>query len=184
VVATDYGAGDGTDFIMSKRGFSELGLNAAASAQLLKEGVVDIAFKRVPCTFPSNIKLHVQESSKNPGYFAVVLLNVNGINDITAVELWQVNSSYITMFKLLSSFAFVRVLELNLVVEMIWMQRGQKRWEPLRRAYGAVFDFANPPSGEIRLRFQVGYKYWLLPKIPIPANWKSGATYDSQVQPY
>ena len=91
-MATDYGAGDGTDFIMSKRGFSELGLNAAASAQLLKEGVVDIAFKRVPCTFPSNIKLHVQESSKNPGYFAVVLLNVNGINDITAVELWQVNS--------------------------------------------------------------------------------------------
>jgi len=76
------------------------------------------------------------------------------------------------------------VLELNLVVEMICMQRGQKRWEALRRAYGAVFDFANPPSGEIRLRFQVGYKYWLLPKIAIPANWKPGATYDSKVQPY
>ncbi|CAJ1943250.1 unnamed protein product [Sphenostylis stenocarpa] len=147
VVATDYGAGDRTDFIMSKRGFSELGRNAGASAQLLKEGVVDIAFKRVPCRYPSNIKLQVQESSRNPGYFAVLLLNVNGINDITAVEMWQ---------------------------------RGEKRWEALRRAYGAVFDFANPPSGEILLRFQVGYKYWLLPKISIPANWKPGVTYDSK----
>ncbi|XP_047164944.1 expansin-like B1 [Vigna umbellata] len=151
VVATDYGEGDRTEFIMSKRGFSELGKNAAASAKLLKEGVVNISFKRVPCTFPSNIKLHVHESSKNPSYFALVLLNVNGMSDITAVEIWH---------------------------------REQKRWEPLRRAYGAVFDFANPPTGQIRLRFQLGYKYWLLPKIPIPANWKSGATYDSQLEPY
>ncbi|WVZ25805.1 hypothetical protein V8G54_004349 [Vigna mungo] len=149
VVATDNGEGDRTEFIMSKCGFSELGKNAAASAKLLKEGVVGISFKRVPCTFPSNIKLQVHESSKNPSYFALVLLNVNGMSDITAVEIWQ---------------------------------RGQKRWEPLRRAYGALFDFANPPTGQIRLRFQLGYRYWLLPEIPIPANWNPGATYDSQVQ--
>ncbi|KAK7386283.1 hypothetical protein VNO78_26408 [Psophocarpus tetragonolobus] len=151
VVATDYGAGDRTDFIMSKHAFSGLGRNPGASKELLKQGVVYISFKRVPCKYPGNIKLRVQESSKNPGYFAVVILNVNGVNDITAVEMCQ---------------------------------RGQKRWEALRRAYGTVFDFANPPSGEIRLRFQVVYKYWLLPNTTIPANWKSGAIYDTKVQPH
>ncbi|KAG5102474.1 hypothetical protein AAZX31_17G143000 [Glycine max] len=151
VVATDSGAGDGTDFIMSKRGFSGLARNVAASKELFKRGVVDIAFTRVPCNYPSNIKLRVHKSSKNPGYLAVLLLNVNGVRDITAVEMWQ---------------------------------RGQKRWEPLRRVYGAVFDYANPPSGAILLRFQVGYGYWLPSNNPIPANWKPGATYDTKVQIY
>ncbi|XP_020231217.1 expansin-like B1 [Cajanus cajan] len=148
VVATDYGAGDNTDFIMSKRGFYGLGRNAGASKELFKRGVVDIAFKRVPCRYTDSIKLHVQESSKNPGYFAVLILNAD---DITAVQMWL---------------------------------KRQQRWEPLRRVYGAVFDFANPPTGEILMRFQVGYKYWLLPKIAIPANWKPGATYDTKLHPY
>lgn len=151
VVATDSGAGDRTDFIMSKRAFSGLGRNEAASKKLFQNGVVDIAFRRVPCRYPGNIKLRVQESSKNPGYFAVLLLNVNGASDITAVELWK---------------------------------RGQSRWEPLRRVYGTVFDFANPPSGAIRLRFQVGFQYWEVSKVPIPANWKAGAIYDTGVQLY
>ncbi|RDX88596.1 Expansin-like B1 [Mucuna pruriens] len=151
VVVTDYGAGDRTDFIMSPRAFSKLGRNKAASAELKKYGTVDIEYKRVPCTYTGNVLFHIKETSSNPGYFAVVILNVNGKYDITAVEMWQ---------------------------------KRQQRWEPLRRAYGAVFDFANPPSGEIRLRFQVGFNYWLLPKIPIPAYWKPGATFDTKVQLY
>jgi len=54
------------------------------------------------------MKLRVLESSKNPSYSAVLVLNVNGMSDITAVEIWQ---------------------------------KGQKRWEALRRVYGVVFDF-------------------------------------------
>ncbi|XP_027335516.1 expansin-like B1 [Abrus precatorius] len=150
VVATDYGAGDRTDFIMSPRAFSSLGRNKDATAKLMKYGVVDIEYKRVPCRYPGNIKFHVQESSSNPGYFAVLILNVNGKYDVAAVELWQ-----------------------------------NGRWEALRRVYGAVFDFANPPSGEIRLRFQVTYggsNQWVYPRVAIPSNWKPGATYDAKVQ--
>ncbi|XP_027337445.1 expansin-like B1 [Abrus precatorius] len=156
VVATDYGEGDRTDFIMSPRAFSSLGRNAFASSKLMKYGVVDVEFKRVPCRYNGHsIMLHVQESSKNPGYFAVLILNVNGMCDVTAVEI---------------------------------LQKEYQRWEPMRRVYGAVFDFANPPRGEIRLRFQMGncggegFTYWVYPKIAIPANWKPGATYDAKVQ--
>ncbi|WJX94801.1 hypothetical protein P8452_76183 [Trifolium repens] len=47
LVVTDYGEGDRTDFIMSPRGYSRLGRNADASAELFKYGVVDIEYKRV-----------------------------------------------------------------------------------------------------------------------------------------
>ncbi|KAK7330824.1 hypothetical protein VNO77_25028 [Canavalia gladiata] len=147
VVATDYGQGDRTDFIMSPRAFSSLGRNKAASEKLKKYGTVDIEFKRVPCTYPGNVLFHVQESSSNPGYLAILILNVNGKYDVISLELWQ-----------------------------------NGRWEPLRRVYGAVFDFANPPSGAIRLRFQATDYGWVYPKIAIPSNWKPGATYDTKVQ--
>jgi expansin (peptidoglycan-binding protein) len=90
LVVTDYGAGDRTDFIMSPNAFSKLGRNAAASAKLVKYGVVDIEYKRVPCKYGSNIKFQINENSRNPGYFAVLILYVDGTYDVTAVEMWQV----------------------------------------------------------------------------------------------
>lgn len=92
MVVTDYGEGDRTDFIMSPRGFSKLGRNAAASEKLKKYGVLDVEYKRVSCTFKGNkIVYQINENSKNPGYFAIVLLYVGGTYDVTAVEMWQVN---------------------------------------------------------------------------------------------
>ncbi|XP_027916061.1 expansin-like B1 [Vigna unguiculata] len=150
LVATDQGYGDRTDFIMSPQAFSRLGRNQNASAELKKYGTVEIEYRRVPCTFIGNVLFHIKESSSNPGYLAVAILNVNGKYDVNAVEMWQ---------------------------------KGQQRWEPLRRVYGAVFDFANPPRGSILLRFQVGVN-WMIPNIPIPANWRPGATYDTKLQLY
>ncbi|RDX71116.1 Expansin-like B1 [Mucuna pruriens] len=150
LAVTDQGYGDNTDFVMSPRAFSKLGINKAASAELKKYGTVDIEYKRVPCTYTGNVLFHIKETSTNPGYFALVILNVNGIHDVTAVEMWQ-------------------------------MESGQ--WKPLNRNYGAVFDFPNPPSGEIRLRFQVSGLYeWVDPKIIIPSNWKAGDTFVTKVQ--
>ncbi|KAK7386284.1 hypothetical protein VNO78_26409 [Psophocarpus tetragonolobus] len=146
LVATDQGYGDRTDFIMSPRAFFKLGRNAKASEELKKYGTLDIEYKRVPCTYTGNVLFHIKETSSNPGYFAVVILNVNGKNDVTAVELWQ---------------------------------KTQQRWEPLHRSYGAVFDFANPPSGELLLRFKVG-PIWKIYKVP--ANWKPRFTYDTNLQ--
>ncbi|KAG5028367.1 hypothetical protein AAZX31_05G063100 [Glycine max] len=145
VVSDAQGDRRNSSLTLSPGALSILVHNKPGCANRIKHDMGDIVIKRVPCRYPGNIKLRVQESSKNPGYFAVVILDVNGIRDITAVEMWL---------------------------------KSQQRWEPLRRSYGAVFDFANPPSGEILLRFKAGF--WKQAKIP--ANWKPGATYDTKVQ--
>ncbi|XP_057419265.1 expansin-like B1 [Lotus japonicus] len=153
VVATDSGEGDRTDFILSHHAFSKLGRNKNASEALKKYGVLDVEYKRVPCTFKgNNIVFQINEHSSNPGYFAIVILYVGGTSDITSVEI---------------------------------LRKEYRKWEPLRRVYGAVFDIANPPTGEIRLKFLVsdgsaGF-HWVQPKIAIPANWKAGATYSAKL---
>ncbi|BAT75796.1 hypothetical protein LR48_Vigan01g208100 [Vigna angularis] len=153
VVATDYGEGDRTDFIMSPRAFSRLGRNADASAELFKYGVVDIEYRRVPCSYSGyNVVFKVHEHSRNPDYFAVVVLYVDGTYDVTAVELFQQDC---------------------------------QEWKPLRRAFGAMFDYSNPPSGEIYLRFQVSGSagiYWVQSRNAISSDWTAGATYDTMVQ--
>ncbi|KAJ1415039.1 RlpA-like protein, double-psi beta-barrel domain [Sesbania bispinosa] len=150
VVVTDYGEGDKTDFILSPQAFSRLG-----HANLSKYGVVDIEYKRVPCTFRGyDIVFQVHESSKIPDYFAIVVLYVGGTYEVTGVEMWQ---------------------------------RDHHQWEPLRRTYGAVFDFANPSRDEIRLRFQVSRNVelkWVESRFAIPRDWKVGATYATRIQPY
>ncbi|KAG4930464.1 hypothetical protein AAZX31_17G143300 [Glycine max] len=148
LVATDQGYGDRTDFVMSPRAFLKLGRDEYSSEELKKYGTVDIEYKRVPCTYTGNVLFHIKETSTNPGYFALVILNVNGIHDVTAVELYQMG-----------------------------------QWKSLNRNYGAVFDFPNPPSGEIRLRFRVsGMSDWVDPMIVIPSNWQPGNTYATKVQ--
>ncbi|XP_057449752.1 expansin-like B1 [Lotus japonicus] len=90
VVVTDFGVGDRTDFVMSPRGYSRLGKNADASAELFKYGVVDVEYKRVPCRYNGyNILLKVHERSNNPHYLAILIIYIGGTNDITAVDLWQ-----------------------------------------------------------------------------------------------
>ncbi|KAK2356363.1 expansin B1 [Trifolium repens] len=152
VVVTDYGEGDRTDFIMSPRAFSKLGRNEVASEKLKKYGVLDVEYKRVPCTFKgNNIVYKINENSNNPYYFAINILYVGGTYDVTTVEIWQ---------------------------------REQHQWVAMRRSYGAVFDFANPPKGEIRLRFQVSKNikaHHVVSRFAIPATWKAGATYSTKI---
>ena len=67
------------------------------------------------------------------------------------------------------------------------MQEDCKEWVPMRNAYGAVWDMANPPKGsDLTLRFQVigsaGNSYWVQSTNAIPQDWKVGAAYDSKVQ--
>uniref|UniRef100_A0A7N0VGG8 Expansin-like B1 n=1 Tax=Kalanchoe fedtschenkoi TaxID=63787 RepID=A0A7N0VGG8_KALFE len=66
----------------------------------------------------------------------------------------------------------------------IWHE-DYKYWVCMRRAYGAVWDLANPQRSNLMLRVQVnganGIKY-IQPKTVIPSDWKPGAAYDSEVQ--
>ncbi|KAJ8768411.1 hypothetical protein K2173_021564 [Erythroxylum novogranatense] len=68
----------------------------------------------------------------------------------------------------------------------IW-QEDCKQWIGMRRAYGAVWDLANPPKGAITLRLRVsgsaGQK-WVQATNVIPYDWKAGAAYDSTFQLY
>nr|KJB25458.1 hypothetical protein B456_004G192500 [Gossypium raimondii] len=68
----------------------------------------------------------------------------------------------------------------------IW-QEDCKEWIGMRRAYGAVFDMANPPSGDISLRFQVrgsaGLTWVQAPNV-IPKYWKAGVAYETDIQLY
>lgn len=67
------------------------------------------------------------------------------------------------------------------VIAAEYWQEDCQEWKPMRRVYGAMFDTQTPPIGELYLRFQVGGS-WVYPKYALPADWKAGAVYDSQVQ--
>ncbi|KAF4362509.1 hypothetical protein F8388_011336 [Cannabis sativa] len=67
----------------------------------------------------------------------------------------------------------------------LW-HKDTKKWKAMRRAFGAVWDMANPPSGPITLRFQattnLGYTYWIHSTNAIPKLWKAGAAYHANVK--
>ncbi|KVH95569.1 expansin-like B1 [Cynara cardunculus var. scolymus] len=89
VVVTDYGEGDHTDFILSVRAYTKLALPGLA-ADLISYGVVDVEYRTIPCQYPGyNLMFKVHEHSRFPDYLALVALYQAGVNEITAIELWQ-----------------------------------------------------------------------------------------------
>ncbi|XP_052171194.1 expansin-like B1 [Diospyros lotus] len=89
VVATDYGEGDNTDFILSKHAFEAMAKPGSAS-KLFAYGVVAVDYKRVPCDYPNhNLAVKVHEQGRFPDYLAILFVYQAGKNDITAVQLWQ-----------------------------------------------------------------------------------------------
>ncbi|XP_058106576.1 expansin-like B1 [Magnolia sinica] len=62
----------------------------------------------------------------------------------------------------------------------LW-QDNVKEWRAMRRAYGGVWDMANPPEGALNLRFLASGK-WVQLKNVIPSDWKAGMAYDSHFQ--
>ncbi|KAI9089199.1 hypothetical protein K1719_029478 [Acacia pycnantha] len=151
VVATDYGAGDRTDFIMSPNAFKDLGRNPSASAELKKYGVVDIEYRRVPCTNEGyNVRIKIHESSNYPNYLAIVILYVPGMNDVTAVEIYD-----------------------NERHEWKPMRRAYGA------VFDIVGAPSGPLT--LRLQFSGRNGWVQSSKSAIPGDWKIGASYDSQV---
>ncbi|KAJ8556468.1 hypothetical protein K7X08_032220 [Anisodus acutangulus] len=60
------------------------------------------------------------------------------------------------------------------------------KWIPMRRSYGAVFDLANPPKGNLKMKIQIkegeNTKWVQSDKTAIPDYWKPGNTYETDVQ--
>lgn len=152
LVVTDYGEGDHTDFILSLRAYSNLALPNMA-AGLFAAGVVDIEYRRIPCQYPAyNLVFKVHEHSRFPEYLALVPLYQAGINEITAVELWQEDcQEWRGMRKAYGA---------------VWdMSNPPKGDQNLR--------FQVSGSGEVK---------WVQLRNVIPSEWKAGATYDTAIQ--
>ncbi|GMP55249.1 hypothetical protein CsSME_00020118 [Camellia sinensis var. sinensis] len=66
----------------------------------------------------------------------------------------------------------------------VW-QADCQQWRGMRKAYGAVWNMANPPAGALNFRVQVsgsaGLKWVQLSSV-IPSEWKAGAVYDTTIQ--
>lgn len=179
-MVTDYGEGDNTDFILSTRAYTRLARPNMAS-ELLAYGVVNVEYRRISCRYAGyNILFKIHEYSRYPDYLAIVIMYQGGQNDIVALEIWKVRSSDIQIL----DFTVIKIINgLKIFIMMGVVQEDSKEWVAMRRAFGAVFDMANPPKGRLTLRFKVSAgQTWALARNVIPNDWKAGVAYDSTIQ--
>ncbi|KAL2455412.1 Expansin-like B1 [Forsythia ovata] len=154
VVITDSGSSHNTDFILSRRAFRRMAQNTDAANSLLALGIVDIDYRRVPCTYPNkNITFMIDENSNNPHYLAFVIWYQQGRKDISAVQLCETQ---------------------NFECKLLDRSHGAV-WTVTPPPSGSL---------SIRMLFSDdnGDETWVVPVNNIPQNWKPGDTYDSGVQ--
>ncbi|KAL8063455.1 hypothetical protein ABFX02_01G027100 [Erythranthe guttata] len=153
-VITDHGSSDNTDFILSRRAFRRMAQNEDAAASLLAFGVVDIEYRRVPCSYPSkNITIKIDENSNYPHYLAFVIQYQQGTKDITAVQLCE-TQSYVCKL-------------LDRSYGAVWTTTSPP---------------SGPLSLRMLFSDENGDETWVVPVNDIPEKWKPGETYDSGVQ--
>ncbi|KAH9321444.1 hypothetical protein KI387_016083, partial [Taxus chinensis] len=93
VVVTDYTENNERDFVLTTPTFSSLA-QPSKSAELIKIGIPDIEYKRIPCEYPGqNMTVEISKISNYPSFFAFLFLYQGGQTDITSVDVAQVGSS-------------------------------------------------------------------------------------------
>jgi hypothetical protein len=98
------------------------------------------------------LAVRVEESSKKSDYLAIKFLYQGGQTEIVGVDVAQVGSS---------------------------------QWTYMSRNHGAVWDTSRVPQGALQLRLVVTSGFdgkWIWAKKVLPADWKNGVIYDSDVQ--
>ncbi|KAK6251004.1 Expansin [Theobroma cacao] len=154
VVITDQGSGPNTDFILSRRAFGRMAQTTDAAASLLAQGVVDIEYRRVSCSYPNkNITIKIDENSNYPHYLAFVLWYQQGDKDITAVQLCETK---------------------NFVCKLLDRSYGA--------VWTTTSPPSGPLSLRMLLSGEDGDESWFVPINNIPENWKGGETFDTGVQ--
>ncbi|XP_052194829.1 expansin-like B1 [Diospyros lotus] len=152
VVVTDYGEGDKTDFILSTHAYARLAIPNAV-LELFSYGVVDVEYQRIPCRYPGyNLMVKLHEHSKFPVYLAVVVLYQAGVYDITAVNVWQVDSQQWRCMR--RAFGTV--------------------WDLFDPPLG-------PLTFRAQVSVKGGTK-WVQMINVVPSKWKAGAVYDTTIQ--
>ncbi|CAK9153923.1 unnamed protein product [Ilex paraguariensis] len=91
VIVTDLNRNNRTDFVLSSRAFMAMA-HKGMGQNVLKLGIADVEYKRVPCDYKNkNLAVRVEESSQKPNYLAIKFLYQGGQTEIVAVDVAQVN---------------------------------------------------------------------------------------------
>ncbi|KAJ0434429.1 putative rlpA-like protein, double-psi beta-barrel [Helianthus annuus] len=152
VIVTDLNKNNDTDFVMTPRAFMAMA-NKGMAHSLLKLGVADVEYKRVPCDYKgNNLTVRVEESTKKPNYLALKFLYQGGQTEIVGVDVAQVGSSSWT-----------------------YMTRNYGAvWDTSRAPAGPL---------QLRLVVTSGYDgKWIWAKSVMPVDWTIGGVYDCGVQ--
>ncbi|KAG5248001.1 hypothetical protein OIU76_030222 [Salix suchowensis] len=152
VIVTDLNRNNQTDFVLSSRAFMAMAKKDRGQ-DILKQGIVGVEYKRVPCEYKNqNLAVRVEESSKNPNYLAIKLLYQGGQTEVVAIDFAKVGSS---------NWGF--------------MSRNYGAvWDSDRVPSGAL---------QFRFVVTAGFDgKWIWARNVLPEDWKPGMTYDSGVQ--
>ncbi|PON61510.1 Major pollen allergen Lol pI [Trema orientale] len=152
VTVTDLNPNNRTDFVLSSRAFTALARKGLGQ-DILKLGLVDVEYKRVPCDYKNqNLAVRVEESSQKPHYLAIKILYQGGQTEIVAVDVAQVGSP---------NWSFLS-------------RNHGAVWDTSRVPGGAL---------QLRFVVTAGYDgKWIWAKSVLPSDWKPGTAYDSGVQ--
>ncbi|GLT86014.1 hypothetical protein SLE2022_041770 [Rubroshorea leprosula] len=152
VILTDLNYHNKTDFVLSSRAFKAMA-NNGSDREILKHGILDVEYKRVPCVYKNqNLAVRVEESSQKPNYLAIQLFYQGGQTEIVSMDVAKVGSS---------SWSFMN-------------RKSGAVWESSRVPGGAL---------QFRFVVTSGYDgKWIWAKSVLPADWKTGVVYDTGVQ--
>ncbi|CAO2815714.1 unnamed protein product [Amaranthus hypochondriacus] len=152
VVMTDLNTNSKNDFVLSNRAFKAMA-NPGKDQDVLKLGIADVEYKRIPCDYKGqNLAVRVEESSHNPGYLAIKILYQGGQTEIVAIDIAQEGAP---------NWSF--------------MSRNYGAvWDTSRVPNGPL---------QFRFVVTSGYdgKY-IWAKNVLPADWRPGVIYDTKVQ--
>ncbi|KAL2537878.1 Expansin-like A1 [Forsythia ovata] len=152
VIVTDLNKDNRTDFVVSRRAFMAMA-KTGMGREILKLGIANVEYKRVPCDYKNkNLAIRVEESSQKPHYLAIKFLYQGGQTEIVTVDVAQVGSP---------NWAF--------------MSRSYGAvWESSRVPTGVL---------QLRFAVTAGYDgKWYWAKSVLPSDWKNGEIYDSGLQ--
>ncbi|CAF2033016.1 hypothetical protein F2Q70_00033651 [Brassica cretica] len=155
VMVTDLNMSNQTDLLLSSRAFRAMAKPVlGADRDLLRQGIVDVQYQRVPCDYGNKkmMNVRVEEASKKPNYLAIKLLYQGGQTEVVAIDIAQVGSSH-------------------------WSYMTRSRgavW---------VTDKVPTGPLQFRFVVTAGFDGKMLwsPRV-LPANWEAGKIYDAGVQ--
>ncbi|GER42379.1 expansin-like family protein [Striga asiatica] len=152
IIVTDRNTDNRTDFVLSNRAFLAMA-NKGYGNDLLKLGLADVEYKRIPCDYKKqNLSIRVEESSQKLEYLAIKFLHQGGQTEIVTADVASVGSSSWTYLTRLYGAV----------------------WNTSRVPAGAL---------QIRFVVTAGYDgKWYWAKQALPKDWKNGATYDLGLQ--